>query len=53
LVDEFDVRQDLANYGVVGLPDLAEVNQRVDGFEEGTVEPAAALRDELGGSICG
>lgn len=37
LVDEFDVQEDLAGDGVVGAPDLAEVCERVDGGEEGTV----------------
>ena len=52
LIDEFDVQQDLASHGVVGLPDLTEVNQRVDGCKEGAVEPAAALRDKFRDSIC-
>jgi len=48
LVDEFDVQEDLAGDGVVGAPDLPEVGERVDGGEEGAVEPAASLRDEFG-----
>jgi hypothetical protein len=51
LVDEFDVQEDLACSGVVGRPDLAEVDERVDGGEEGAVEPAAALGDKFGNSI--
>ncbi len=47
------MQQGLAGDGVVRLPDLLEVDQGVDSSEEGTVEPAAALRDELGHGICG
>ncbi len=53
LVDEFDVQEHLARDGVVGEPDLLEVDKRVDGGEEGAVEPAAALRDELGDGVWG
>jgi hypothetical protein len=45
------MEQDLAPHGVVGAPDLLEVEERIDGGEEGTVKPAATLRDELRNSI--
>lgn len=51
LVEELDVEQDLAGDGVVGVPDLLEVDQRVDGGEEGSVQPSSALRDELGDGV--
>ena len=47
LVDEFNVEENLAAHGVVGAPDLAEVDEGVDGGEEGTVEPAAPLGYEF------
>lgn len=52
LVDEFDVEEDLASDRVVGGPDLFEVYEGVDGGEEGAVEPATTLRDELGYRVC-
>lgn len=52
MVDEFDVKEDLAGDGVVGGPDLFEVYKGVDGGEEGAVEPATTLRDELGHRVC-
>jgi hypothetical protein len=51
LVDEFDVEQDLTPDGVVGRPDLLEVEERVHGSEEGTVEPTSTLGDELGNVV--
>jgi hypothetical protein len=51
LIQEFDMQQDLPSDGMVGMPDLSEVDQRVDGSEEGTVQPASPLRDELGNGI--
>lgn len=53
MVDEFYVQEDLACDGVVGVPDLFEVDEGVDGGEEGSVEPATALGDELGYRVCG
>lgn len=47
LVEEFDVKQGFAQEGVVGFPDLSKVHERVDGREEGAVEPATTLGDEL------
>ena len=52
LVEEFNVQEDFTDEGMVRGPDLAKVNERVDGSEESTVEPATALRDEFGDSIC-
>jgi hypothetical protein len=43
LVHKFDVQQELAPDGVVGPPDLFEVQERVDGREKGTVQPATTL----------
>lgn len=37
LVDKFDVEQYFSRYGVRCLPDLLEVEQRVDGCKEGSV----------------
>lgn len=37
LVDEFNVQEDLARNGVVGLPQLAEVQKGVDRCKEGAV----------------
>lgn len=53
LVDEFDVEEDLAGEGVVGGPDLLEVDEGVDGSEKGTVQPTTSLRDELRNSVYG
>ena len=47
LIDEFDMQKYLARHGVVGRPNLPEVNERVDGRKEGPVEPATALGDEF------
>jgi len=52
LVDEFDVEQDFAPERVVRVPDLFEVEEGVDGGEEGAVEPAAALGYEFRDGIC-
>jgi hypothetical protein len=43
LVDEFDVEEDLASDGVVGFPDLPEMDEGIDGSKEGSVKPAPAL----------
>ena len=51
LVDEFDMEEGFAPDGVVGGPDLLEVEERVDGCEEGSVQPTAALGDEFGYGI--
>lgn len=47
MVDEFDVKEDLAANSVIGMPDLSKVDERVDCCEEGTVQPSSTLRDEL------
>ena len=52
LVNEFDVEEDLAGNGVVRGPDLAEMDEGIDGSEESAIEPAPALRDEFGDGIC-
>ena len=51
MVDEFDVEKNLAANSVVGTPDLAEVDERVDSSEEGAVEPTTALGYEFGNGI--
>jgi len=51
LVNEFDMEEDFPAYGVIGVPDLTEVDEGVDGGEEGTVEPATTLRYEFRDSI--
>lgn len=51
LVDEFDMQKDLSHGRVAGLPDLLEMEKRVDGSEEGTVEPTTTLRDEFGDRV--
>lgn len=52
LVDELDVEEDLAAHGMVGVPDLAEMHEGVDGGKEGPIEPSPALGDEFGDGIC-
>lgn len=47
LIDEFDVKEDLAAHGMIGLPDLFEVHKRVDSGKEGTVQPSPTLGDEF------
>jgi hypothetical protein len=51
LVDELDVQHDFAVDGVVGAPDLAEVDKGINGGEEGTVEPTTPLGYEFGDGI--
>jgi hypothetical protein len=51
LVHEFDVQQDFAPDGVVGCPYLFEVQQGVDGGEEGAVKPSSTLGNELGDGV--
>ena len=51
LIHEFDVEEDLATDCVVCMPDLTEVDEGVDGCEEGTIEPTSALRYEFGHGI--
>lgn len=43
LVDGFDVQEDFAGDGVICAPDLADLDERIDGSEEGTVEPTSTL----------
>jgi hypothetical protein len=43
LVDKLDVEKGFAPDGVVRGPDLFEVEEGVDGSEEGTVEPTSTL----------
>lgn len=47
MVYEFDVQENFAADCVICSPDLAEVDEGVDGSEEGAVEPSSSLRDEL------
>jgi hypothetical protein len=51
LVDEFDVEKDFSSKGVVGVPNLFEVDKGVDGSEESSVEPTPTLGNELGNGI--
>jgi hypothetical protein len=51
LVQELHMQEDLASESMVCKPDLLEVDEGVNGSEEGTVEPSTSLRDELGDSI--
>lgn len=43
LVEEFDVEEDFARDGVVGLPDLFEVDKGVHSREEGSIQPSSSL----------
>jgi len=43
LIDEFDVQQNLPSKGMVGLPDLLEVYQGVDGSKESAIQPTSSL----------
>ena len=43
LVDEFDVKEDLACDGVICRPYLAEMDERVYSGKESTIEPASTL----------
>lgn len=52
LVDKFDVKQNLSEWRMTCLPDLFEMQQRIDSCKEGTIQPSSALRNELGNSIC-
>jgi hypothetical protein len=51
LVDEFNVEEDLAANGMICVPDLSEVDERVDCGKEGTVQPSPTLGNEFGNSI--
>ena len=51
LVDKFNVQEDLASKSVIRLQNLSELDQGVDGSEEGTVQPSSSLGDELGNGI--
>jgi hypothetical protein len=52
LVNEFDVEEDLACQCVIRGPDLAEMDEGIDGREESAIEPAPALRDEFWDCVC-
>lgn len=43
MVDEFDMKEDLAVDRVIGPPDLAEVHQGVNCGEESSIEPSSSL----------
>ena len=43
LIEEFDMQQDLPRYGVVCLPYLFEMHERVNSSEKSTVEPPSPL----------
>lgn len=47
MIHEFDVEQNLSCHCMVCSPDLAEVDQCVDGSEKGAIEPTPPLRYEL------
>lgn len=51
LVDEFNVKEDLARKGMVGGDDLSKVDERVDSSKECTIEPSSTLGDEFGNRI--
>ncbi len=53
LIDEFDVEEDLAAYGVICLPNLFEMNKRIDSCEEGSIKPSPTLRYEFRNGILG
>jgi hypothetical protein len=45
--DELEEEEELAHDGVIGPEELVEVDDGVDGGEEGTVEPTAPLQNQL------
>jgi hypothetical protein len=51
LVASLDHKHDLAEEPVVRFPDFAPVDDRVEGGKVGAVEPASALRDQLGDAV--
>ena len=51
LIEEFDVEENLAGNGMISLPDLFIMDQRVNSGEEGAVQPSSTLRDEFGYGI--
>lgn len=51
LVDKLDMQQDFPSNRMVCLPDLTEMDQRIDSGEKCTIEPSSTLRDELWYSI--
>jgi hypothetical protein len=51
LVEEFDVKEDLAADAMICMPDLSEVDERVDCREEGTVQPSPTLGNEFRNGI--
>ena len=48
VVNKLKLQEDLAEKVLARGPDVEHINGRVEGGEEGAVEPAAALGDELG-----
>ena len=48
LVEELNEEHELANERVVGAEDLVGVGKRINGSEEGTVQPTPTLQDEIG-----
>lgn len=52
LVEELDVQEGFADQGMVGRPDLAKVDERVDCGEEGAVEPSPALGYKFRYRVC-
>lgn len=51
MVDEFDMEENFSGDGVVCLPDLSEMDKRVNSGEEGSIKPSSTLRDKLGNGI--
>jgi hypothetical protein len=47
VVEQLDVEPELADERVAGAVEVAEVDDGVDGGEEGAVQPATTLRDEF------
>ena len=52
LIYKLDVKKHLSCDGVVCLPDLFEVYQRIDSCKKCSIEPSSPLRDEFWNSIC-
>lgn len=47
LIDELDMQQDLSSNSMIRLPDLSEMNQRVDSREESSIKPSPPLRNKF------
>ena len=47
MINEFNVKKYFAANGMIGMPDLSEVDERVDCGEESTIKPSPTLRDKF------